>query len=235
MKRVLIAAPISGSKQYSINEWFKWIANQTYSEFDFALCVNGDDQEELIEKLNQVVIHDCEGVEKRPIVLRNIEKAEANILQRITYARETLRRYATNNEYDYLFFLDTDTIPHNLDAIEKLIAHDKSFISGLYCYKQTRVPVAVDRSTGTNYSLLACTMAVTANELLEPIIVGLGCALIRHDVFNRFEFDYALFGKERGDDYGYCFALEQANVTRYLDPRILCAHLGKGIESPIRM
>ena len=37
MKKILISAPIGGHKQYSINDWFNWIARQTYPNYDICL------------------------------------------------------------------------------------------------------------------------------------------------------------------------------------------------------
>lgn len=234
MSRVLIAAPISGHKQYSINEWFQWIAHQEHKEYDFALCVNGEGQQRLITKLKQVEIKDIHGQIKKPVILWNMPKAgvSTNILQNITHARESLRRYAEKNNYDYIFFLDTDTIPFQTNAIEMLIATGKDAVSGIYFYKKTSVPVLVSCASKTNFTLKELEEAATAKELLPTEIFGLGCALISKKVFRVIPFSYAVFGKEIGDDYGYCFAMSEEGIKRWAEPRLLCKHLGDAMVNP---
>jgi hypothetical protein len=235
--KVLIAAPISGHKQYSINEWFKWIGNQRHKNYDFALCVNGRGQQQLISKLKQVEILDVHSQIKIPIILWNIPRKEVitNILQNITHARESLRRYAEKNNYDYIFFLDTDTIPFDLNTIDKLIESNKEAISGVYFYKKTSVPVMVSTVSKTNFTLKELEDAVNSNSLLETEIFGLGCALISRSVFTKIPFSYSVFGKEIGDDYGYCFAMSEEGIKRYTDPKLLCQHLGEAMVNPIPM
>lgn len=235
--KVLIAAPITGIKQYSINRWFDWIANQKYEfeSVDFALCVNGTkykESEKLYDMLNQVEILKGTSV-KKPIVLWNQDKKDTTMLQRITYARETLRRFAVKEDYDYLFFLDTDTIPINLNAIDLLIKRNCQIVSGLYFYKGTKVPVMTDYKTGTNFTLDVIEEAANNNQLLECGIFGLGCCMISRSIFAIYEFNFEKFGEEIGDDYGYCFQLDQVGIARILDVNVPCYHLGESQKDPI--
>ena len=50
--KVLICAPIGGQKQYSINLWFEWIANQTYKNYEVIVVDNNstDKTKRIIEK-----------------------------------------------------------------------------------------------------------------------------------------------------------------------------------------
>lgn len=234
MTKVLIAAPISGHKQYSINEWFTWIANQEYKNYDFALCVNGESQQKLLSMLKQVEITDVHGQTKKPVVLWNIPKkgVATNILQNITHARESLRRYAEKNNYDYIFFLDTDTIPIQLNAIEMLISTGKEAVSGVYFYKKTTVPVMLSTIHKTNFTLKELEDAANKKELLPTEIFGLGCALIHKSVFRKIPFSYSVFGKELGDDYGYCWAMNEEGIKRYTEPLLMCQHLGDAMINP---
>lgn len=227
--KILISAPICGAKQYSINQWLQFIADQTHKEYDFALCVNGEGQEELISLLKQVEITDIHGQTKKPIILVNElkEGAENTMMLNITHARETLRKYALFNNYDKIFFLDTDTIPLVRDAIDKLISTKKEAVSGLYCYKESSVPVCVSKKRKTNPTLEDLREAVEKRELIDLFMFGLGCALIDKSVFEKIPFDFAYFGKEKGEDYGYCWAMQELTINRYLDPTIVCIHLSE--------
>jgi hypothetical protein len=224
-RKVLIAAPIGGQKQYSINNWFEWIANQSYEDFDICICVNGSASKELLEKLEQVEITHVYAGLKRIISLELKNSDNLSVIQKITYSREKIRRFAVENGYDYILFLDTDTIPVELNIIERLIAWNEKIVSGVYFYKGTKQPVIIDRYTHTNISLAELETAANKGELLEVWGFGFGCVLFHKDVFSVAKFDYDLFGEERTDDFGYIHVIENLGIKRFLDSSILCRHL----------
>ena len=225
-QKVLISAPIGGHKQYSINTWFQWIANQDYQNFEVCLCANGDVRKSILEKIKQVEIKTKFGKIKQIVGLELPKSDDLSIIQKITYSRETIRRYAVKNRFDAIFWLDTDTIPANKDAIKKLLDHDLESISGLYFYKESKVPVAIDADTHTNFNLDKIEKAVDAGVVLPTWGTGYGCQMHTGRAMIT-AFDYDLFGEERTDDFGHCHALEQAGIFRWLDPVILCKHLGE--------
>jgi len=224
-KRVLISAPIGGHKQYSINTWFEWIARQSYINFDVCLCANGDVRKELLEKIKEVKIKH-NGEIKGIIGLELPNSDSLSIIQKITYARETIRRYAVKEGYEAIFWLDTDTIPANKNAISRLLSWDLDSISGLYFYKESSVPVAIDPDTNTNFNLEKLESFVNINKVVPAWGYGYGCLIHQRKAMNT-PFDYELFGEERTDDFGHCEALENAGVPRFLDPFVLCKHLGE--------
>jgi hypothetical protein len=223
MKKVLISAPISGLKQYSINEWLYWIANQNYKIYEVCLCVNGKESKELAEKLKTVEIRDVHNQTKKLIVLELEGSEKLTTIQKITYSREKIRRYAVLNQYDSIFFLDTDTIPAYKDSITRLISHNKESISGLYFYKHSKVPVIIDLNTRTNVSMELINHLVADEEITEVWGYGYGCLLLSGSALN-VAFDYKIFEQERTDDFGHCHALEQKGIKRYFDPLIICKH-----------
>ena len=226
--KVLICAPIGGKKQYSINEWFKWIALQEYKDFDIALCANGKGSHELVELIKQVeIIHKSTKNTKKVVGLELRNSKDLTIIQKITYAREKLRRFARDNNYDYMFFLDTDTIPMNWKTIQKLLDHKKDCISGVYPYKNSTKSTIIDPKTKTNM-YCADPQIQKSFENKTPFKVwgfGFGCLLLSKKAF-AFPFDYDLFGEERTDDYGYCHILEDNKIDRWVSGEIICQHLG---------
>jgi len=220
LNKVLICAPIGGLKQYSINTWFKWISLQDYENFDVAVCTNGKGSKELTDLCNQVEINN-----KKLIVMELSNSDDLSTIKKITHAREKLRRYAVEHGYDYLFFLDTDTIPAHRNIIQRLINWNKSVVSGLYFYKSSKVTVAIDKDTNTNVTIDKCDEAVKRRELIEVWGFGFGCLLLSREVFSSVIFDYDLFGENFTDDFGYCHALEQKGIKRWLDPYVICKHL----------
>ena len=224
--KVLIAAPIAGAKQYSMGDWLEWIARQNYpiDSFDVCLCANGESAKDLLKQINESEI-EYPNYTKKIIGLELKNSNELTIIQKITYAREMIRRYAVEKEFDYIFFLDTDTIPVQTNIIERLIAWNKEVVSGVYFYKGTRQPVIIDRWTHTNVTLDMLEHHVNKRELLEVWGFGFGCVLFHKVIFSVAKFDYDLFGEERTDDFGYVHIIEQLGVKRWLDSSILCQHL----------
>ena len=225
--RVLIACPIGGMKQYSINTWFRWIAGQSYEDYDICLCCNGKHRVKLFIKLDKVRITDIHGHKKRLIRLLLPNSDNLTTIQKITYAREKIRRYAIESGYDHIFWLDSDTIPANRDAIQQLMNWNKESVSGLYYYKHSSVPVIIDKDTHTNMSQEKIVQAASDKMLLDIWGSGYGCLLHSGRAMTT-AFDYALFGEERTDDFGHCHALEQEGVLRYFDPFVLCKHFDSG-------
>jgi len=224
--KVLIAAPIGGLKQYSLGIWLEWIAKQDYPAefFDICICTNGADQEELAKKINETEI-EYSGKRTKHIILLPLEDSnELTVVQKITYSREKIRRYAVSKDYDYIFFLDTDTIPFTKDAIRKLIAWNQQAVSGLYFYKESKVTVVVDKETNTNLSVEKCQEFADKKQLIEVWGFGFGCLLLHRTAFKICEFNYDLFGEERSDDFGYCHVLEQKGIKRFCDPSVVCKH-----------
>jgi hypothetical protein len=226
-QKVLIAAPIGGWKQYSILDWFSWIARQNYPEelVTVCLCVNGKDNKAIAQQIRQTSIIFDNGFSLPLVVLELPESDELTTIAKITYSREMIRRYAVEKGFDYIFFLDTDTIPARADAISLLMEKKKDVISGLYFYKNTKQPVVIDALTNTNISLDICQSLALKQEICEVWGFGFGCLLISRKAFCDIVFDYGLFGEERTDDFGYCHALEQAGIKRFFSPFVICKHL----------
>ena len=224
--KILIAAPIGGKKQYSINAWFDWIAKQTFPKEDVeaCICVNGADYKEVAELIRQVEISYPDGYKQLIKVLELPDSERISVIAKITYSREMIRRYAVENNFDYIFFLDTDTIPASKDAIQLLLNHKKDVISGLYFYKNTKQPVVIDAETNTNISLDRCQELALKREICEVWGFGFGCLLLSRRAFEKNAFDYSLFGDERSDDFGYCHVLEQVGIKRFFDPYVICKH-----------
>lgn len=223
MSKVLIACPLGDGKEYSINEWFGWIAHQSWQDYDVCVCVNGRSQKSIDEKkllLEQVLIRD------RPLIVLEHSYEEYDTMKmRLMKAREKIRSYAVAKGYDYLFFLDSDTIPVLLDSIQLLVNQDKSVVSGLYCYKGTAQPVVLDLQTVTNVSIKYCEELMMQNVSVRVWGFGFGCVLIHKDVFSKVPFRYSDKKENWTEDFVYCEALDKENIDRWFYPRVACRHM----------
>lgn len=230
-KKVLIACPLGDGKEYSINEWFEYIARQTHKNFDICVCVNGRSEQSIRKKvaLLEMVEITLEGTDqvKKIDVIRLPYNPYDTVKQRLFRSREKIRQYATNRDYDYIMWLDSDTIPLRLDAIERLVDHKVDAVSGLYFYKETQVPVLIDPDTKTNPSIKKMELWAEKNELAEVWGWGFGVALISRKVFEKTPFDYEKRREDWTEDFAYCELMEEANIKRYFDPHAICKHYHK--------
>ena len=228
--KILIAAPIAGVKQYSMGEWLRWVANQTFANYDFALCVNGKDRDLLIEKLEATQISDVHKAIKKPIILEMANSDNTSTIQNLCYAREILMDYARKHDYTHLLFLDTDTIPHHLGTIQMLLDQQKDYVSGLYFYKNSKVPVAINKLTHKNFTLEELKPMVLNKELVETWGVGYGCVLLSRKAFE-VPLDYEKFGEQISDDFAHGDSCTKAGITLYFYPLVCCQHLGNGTDA----
>lgn len=226
MSKVLIAAPIGDGKEYSINEWFSWIAENDYKDFDVCLCVNGRSNDNIRKKYSLLkmveIIKDDRHVPINLLMLpyNNYHTTK----QRLFYSREMIRHFALRKGYEYIFWLDTDTIPSRLDAINKLMEKDKSVISGLYFYKGTRQPVVIDELTQTNISYEKIEKLMSEDDLCKVWGFGFGCLLIHRSAFERVSFDYTYKREDWTEDFQYCECLQNENIDRWFYPTVCCKH-----------
>ena len=222
-KKVLIAAPFGDSKEYSINEWLGWISEQDYSNYEVAVCVNGrseESQKKKIDLMKQIEIND------RALHVLSLPFSQYHTTKvRISRSRELLRAFAIGRGYDYIFWLDSDTIPMKLDAITKLMKWDVGMVSGLYCYKNSKQPIVIDKDTRTNMTLKKIEACAKNNELVEVLGFGFGCVLVKREVFEKVVFDYTYMREAWTDDFQYCEYMDKAGIKRYFDPWVVCKHL----------
>ena len=221
----LISAPIAGFKQYSLGDWFDWIMNQDDTDVKVCLATNGRDSLLLKAELEKIQLVHKTHVPIQLIVVDLPHSEKNTIIQNITYARELCRRTAKKENCEHLLFLDTDTIPLNLSTIQILKATGFNAVSGLYFYKNSKEPVAIDEDTGTNFNLEKLKEAYEKRQTIPAWGFGFGCFLMHKEVFSKYAFDYDLFGENKTDDFGYIELLHRNGVKTWLHPYITCKHL----------
>lgn len=225
--KVLIAAPISKNKMYSFNKYLEWIKKQNYPNIEVALITNGEGKHELRTNVGTLLaINNIKG-----FVTYLSDDQEKTFKQKMHEAREELLKYAKIKDYTHILWLDTDTIPPSSDAIRKLLRWNKPIVSGLYFYKESTSPLAIDLQGCRNIKLEPLRDAAEHNELIEVRAVGLGCCLVHFSVFD-VGFDYAkglrnIDGELKeyyGEDFLWCDAQREKGRSIYLDSQILCKH-----------
>ncbi|MFA5658535.1 MAG: hypothetical protein WC900_04560 [Oscillospiraceae bacterium] len=221
-KKVLICCPLGDGKEYSINEWFNWIAAQTYQNYEVAVCVNGKTEESVNKKA--ALLEQVEIKEKKIHVLKMPHAENDSRKYRLSGAREILRIFAIKNNFDFMYWMDSDTIPFLLDAIQLLMDQKKDFISGLYFYKGTKQAVILDPVTNTNFTYDKIQELVKSGECVPMWGSGFGSLLLARSVFEKIAFDYSYKKEDWTEDFQYCEFAEKAGIERWFLARVICKH-----------
>lgn len=141
-------------------------------------------------------------------------------------ARDALKLYNP----DYLLWIDGDMVLEP-DTILRLLEHDKDIVSGLYFKKETFEPVMYVRQG----ELYGPVMRWEGQDIFRVDAVGMGCCLIKADVFRSIAPPWFLYDakKNKGEDIYFCEKVKKAGYEIWVDPKVLPKHLGStevGIE-----
>lgn len=151
---------------------------------------------------------------------------------------------------NYIFFVDNDVVlPEN--ALIDLYNMQWYFSVGTYPRKEPQtITDTVEYTTLYNHNEnnlnVYCPTFMPVNCLEKGKIIpvdccGLGCALIRADLFNRIEKPYFFFAHEGnpgknnyeeyciGEDMYFCRKVLRAGIQIWAHGSVLCGHIGKYI------
>ena len=152
-------------------------------------------------------------------------------------ARNQACMVALEQGYTHLFSLDSDVIPPP-DAVLKLLATGKPFISGMYCRRSHPHGVPVAQKDGRWLT------SFKPDSLVEVDVVGAGCLLISRDVLERCPpqrpghrwFDWRVHLQGQGvvppetclsEDFSLCRHLKKTlGIPTILHTGVRCRHVG---------
>jgi ubiquinone/menaquinone biosynthesis C-methylase UbiE len=145
-------------------------------------------------------------------------------------ARNDLVKMALKDNCDYVFFIDSDTlIPQG--ALNALLKMNVDIASGLYFAKgKPYLPVARIKEGERHFFL----EDFEYNQIYEVQGVGMGCCLIKTEVFKKLEFPYFKleWRKHEGKDYQiaedlyFCDEAIKAGFKVHLNTGVVCNHFG---------
>ena len=172
-------------------------------------------------------------------------------------ARNRIAADALNGRYDYVLMVDND-IALPADALKNLLEHGADFAMGYYLNRyargEQRFVCAYDVEAGGWKMHEASELRKLREEGVHAIRVkggGMGCALIKAEVFERVGFPWFEWkdidrdetfepdvyqAKDRftsgGEDIEFCLKLTQAGVDMLLDTRVACGHEFREVKWP---
>lgn len=150
------------------------------------------------------------------------------------HARNTICYKALEVGARYVFMYDSDVVPPS-NTIERLIAHNKPFISGMYCRRSPPHAVPVMIKNGGWY------LPPVLGKVESVDLVGSGCLLIDTELFKKIPpvrpgklaFDWTVDmkgivpeGLALSEDFRYCKHLKDHGIEILVDTSIMCLHVG---------
>ncbi len=126
--KVLIACPTSVRHSHVFDSWLDNLSKLNYPNFDILLVDTSPDNEDYFNKLKEKKLKD-----KKIIVLRHKwDYKKYHPVQMLAQAREKIRQYFLENDYEHLFFLDDDIFVPKY-SIQKLLSYNKD-CAGFYVH-----------------------------------------------------------------------------------------------------
>ncbi len=216
--KVLVGCPTSDHKSYCLEKYVDAIKNLSYPNYDILIIDNSEKEDyyNLIKSFEISV--------KR---IKYLPKARDRIIK----SRNLLINETIDKQYDYFLSLEQDVIPPK-DVIEKLLKHKKLVIAGIYPLVHTiNGKKVLKSSVWMNYDPKTKLMYRVKNNfilnnpyLFEISATGLGCVLIKREVFEKIKFRYDP-NTEGFDDVFFSKDLRENNIKLYSDFGVLCKHL----------
>lgn len=161
-------------------------------------------------------------------------------------ARNNIARSALACECDYVLMVDNDiTLPP--DALVNLLENPKDVCLGYYAYRNAENlysgKTSVCRLGEKDYTMQY--PGVELRSMAERGITkeqihggGMGCALIKTEVFRRLPYPWFKWvnyddGGVLSEDLYFCELCSQNGISIYVDTRVGCGHLLRHVQWPV--
>jgi GT2 family glycosyltransferase len=175
------------------------------------------------------------------VIFGNMKKYEFvvsfSVLQPIDLARNELIERALKHNSDYIWFIDSDMILEE-GILDNLVNMNKDIASALYFMRSPPYKPIVKVIKDEKFFIVD---RISLNQILEVDAVGLGCCLIKREVFEKmlekndnkpiFEFKkHKLSNNEieiLSEDTAFCFKAKKTGFKIFVNTGLICKHIGK--------
>lgn len=142
-------------------------------------------------------------------------------------ARNSMAQAAMDENCDYVLWIDSDmTFP--ADALERLMAHDKDVVTGLYFQRRGDHKPVIYCSIGDEGADVYTDYP--KDKLFMVCGCGFGFVLMKTEVLRRItEKEHLLFHPMIGfgEDLSFCYRWLSMGGEIWCDPTIKCGHIGE--------
>ena len=215
--KVLVAAPHADRKNQTIEDYLNRVKNLTYHNYDVLIVDNSSTRKNYKWLLRQ-------GINAIYVKPKN-KKSQLFIAE----SHEAIRKYALENNFDFILHLETDVFPPH-DIIERLLIHQVAVVSapyhinfghwshlmiqGIEEFGEIRETYNIDNGSD---------MLMVDGKLKKVYAAGLGCCLIHKSVLNQIKFRWENGASPHPDSF-FCADLALLDIPQYLDTSLLCEH-----------
>jgi hypothetical protein len=225
MKKILIASPTAVLKDYCFDEWMKNVTNFTYPNTELYLCDNSSDREYFNDiKKRYKHLNDFFNVGR--VTPSQYDLSYKHILAK---SHERCRKYALENNFDYMLHLETDIFPP-IDVIERLLEAKREVIGALYHIelgeRSTLMIQQIEEFGDAHretFNLEESDLEFVDGEVKRVFSCGLGCTLIHKSVLKQVSFRYEEGSPVHPDSF-YFADLNIKNIPVFVDTSIYCKH-----------
>ena len=220
--KVLVGTITCELYEYCLEEFVHAIKSLDYNNYD-AIVIDNSKNKKYINKIKAL------GVDAIHIPYHE------NVGKRIEDSRNALREYGIKHKYDFILFVEQDVILP-IYSLKKLVAEERKVMAGVYFVPVTFVKdgntvniitpllgVADEFETGNQHFMGDAEIEEYIKKKSRVMRVkgcGLGCVLVRRDVFNKVKFRFDTYD----DAQNFSRDLGKLKIPMYADTSVVCKH-----------
>jgi hypothetical protein len=215
-------------------EWIENVMRFTYPNFDIRMFDNTDDGGINTQYLNDHVNseygnRDGKFFAENTIIKDNLKTS--SLIAKMCSSHNDCRSYALDNDYDYLFHLESDVFPPT-DVIERLMFRQKNVVGGLYFTGEglNRFSMAMEKLELSENLVTSTYLYQNGGEIrlfdgdIHPVAqFGLGCVLMTRKAMERLPFRYIPKRNFHPDTF-FSEDADMLQIPLHLDTSVVCRH-----------
>lgn len=151
-------------------------------------------------------------------------------------SRDTIARYAVENDYDYILYADSDMV-FSADDLKRLLAHQVGICSGLYVTRDGRNENVVYKKIITRRRFPYRQPKLITDDRSSgfgPVSAcGFGFCLIKVSVLKcMLKYYRSLFEpyKGVGEDIAFCLRAKRVGFKTFIDRDVKLGHIGEKVN-----
>jgi hypothetical protein len=228
LPKILVCAPTSVQKDYCFNDWIENVGSFTYPNFDVFLCDNSNDIE-YSKNINSYVYHNYPFL----FYCFHYSLSDKNLMTKIAYSHDVCRQILVSKNYDYMLHLETDVFPQK-DIIERLLWNNKDVCGAVYYTDEgiNRKPVIqrIIQLSDNKNDILSINFEPNEDfcfidgDVKKVGHVGLGCVLIKKEVFNKVGFRADENYPNHSADSFFASDCYDNDIDIYVDTSLIAKH-----------
>lgn len=222
LPKILIASPTNIVKDYCFISWLMHVRQIDYPKYQYDIMMVDNSRENGYDKY----------LTSWGIVSRHINPKNKDSREFICESHNVIREYFLWNDYDYLLHLESDVMI-NSQTLRTLIFHaqqnDLPVVSASYFHGEhadTKLILGAMELYGIKRQVIGLGFkdcVNLSNKFFKVFMNGLGCTLIRRDVFDNIKFRFMPNEDIYPDSFFYQDLFEQ-KIPAYIDTSLILEH-----------